>query len=155
MRQRPVVKRCQWDADQHSFSKNCTFTGGFAGTFGLPCGPTNVGPDGAPCSEPLRPTRAWEHTASVERDLGRAVRVGVDVVYRRPTALPVVKETNRLWNVSGADVIGYRNGRAETIVDYSSGGDTYQRYRAVTASARKQVGAFRFLLAYTRSQHEG
>jgi hypothetical protein len=151
----PLVQKCKWNADTSSFSKECVLAGGFSGTVGLPCGAENVAADGTPCNGSVRLPRAWEHSAGAQHELGLGVRAGVDLVYRRFTALPDVIETNRLWNASGTTGSGYRNGRSQLVFDYSSNESAIDRYLGVTASLTKQAGAFKFLLAYTLSQHKG
>jgi hypothetical protein len=145
-----------WNADTAAFDKSCVVTGGQGdNTVGRPCGPDGTNPDGTSCDQALRLTRTWEHTLGASHELGAGVRIGADVVYRRPTVRSAVGETNRVRNLSGADVLGYRNGRAESVLDYSTENVTDDRYLAVTGSVRKQTGAFKMMASYTWSQHRG
>jgi hypothetical protein len=144
--------RCRWNDSTAQYDRECTYSGGSNSiSAGLPCSPTNVGIDGAPCNQPLRMSRSWEHTAGLEQNLGRGVRLAVDLVYRRAHRLPETAETNRVWNSIGLDTSGYRNGRAQTIVDYSTRADGYSRYLDLTVALRRDLGALRLLAAYVYS----
>jgi len=150
-----LERKCLWNADTMTFSKACVwFGGGHRNTVGLPCGATNVGPGGMPCSTGLTPARSREYALGGTHWLGLGVRAGLDIVYRRTDGLPVISETNQQWNPSGESVVGYRDGRAEKINDYSTPRELPDRYLGATASLTKPAGAFKFLLAYTVSKHE-
>jgi hypothetical protein len=119
---------------------------------GLPCGSTGVDDDGNPCRAGLRLPRAWEHSLSAEHEVGLGARPFVELVYRRPSHLPNVTETNRIWSPQGDVVVGYRNGRQEIVNNYASDGDG-DRYIDLTVGVRKETGALRLLTAYTYSRH--
>jgi hypothetical protein len=148
----PWSQRCTFNPDTNQFDKSCVFSGGYQGSVGLPCGADGVAPDGAPCGEQLRLARAWEHAISVEHEVGWNVRPFVELVYRRLVDLPQVTETNRLWNLAGEAVTGYRNGRQEEVRNYSTTGAA-ERYLDLTVGVRKEVGALRALASYTYSRH--
>jgi hypothetical protein len=150
----PANRKCNWDPDAMSYSRGCVFSGGgFSGSVGLPCGATGVDDNGNPCLEGLRLPRAWEHAMSAEHDVGLGARPFLELVYRRPTHLPRITETNRVWNAQGEVVTGYRSGRQEVVNDYTSaaGGN---RYLDLTVGVRKETGALRLLTAYTYSHHQ-
>jgi hypothetical protein len=63
--------------------------------------------------------RTWEHTVGAERDLGKGVRLGADLVYRRTTDLPNDAQPRRLYNDPRL----------------------YQRYWGGTAALQKRAGA--------------
>jgi hypothetical protein len=151
-----VSRRCNFDPNTGAFSKSCVWSGGDSpNTVGQPCGVGNVGPDGRPCDAGLRLPRSWELAVGASQELGRGVRAGADVIYRRPHDLPAELETNEIWNPSADAVTGYRSGRAEKIVDYSPSAAIEERYLGATAWLRREAGALRFLLSYTLSRHEG
>ena len=98
------------------------FSGGAAGnTIGLPCGPTGVDANGpalprsrwaspAPTSTPSAPSARW----------CQGLALSLDFVYRTFSNQYEIRETNRIWNGTGSSLDftgGYRNGRAETIID--------------------------------------
>jgi hypothetical protein len=146
-------RRCFWDADTATYSRSCVDNRDHPGTVGLPCGPTNLAADGAPCGQPLRLARAWELSMGLERALVLGTSFRLDVVYRRSADLPVIRETNQVWNGAGNVVTGYQTGRAEIVRDYSSDPDGRRRYLGVTAAIQKQTGPLRLLLAHTWSRH--
>jgi hypothetical protein len=152
-RETQFEQRCRWDSDTMSYSKDCVLSGGLStSTVGLPCGPTNVRDDGSPCDGTLRPAHAWEHTIGAEQALPGDLRLSADLVYRRAASLIESRETNRIWNSSGSNVTGYRDGRAQTINDVSSNPNRSRRYLAMTAALTKQSGAWKLLCAYTFSR---
>jgi hypothetical protein len=151
-RRTPVSQRCTWNPDTSKFDRGCVFSGGFSGSVGLPCGPDNVTAAGTPCGQALQLPRAWEHSLGAEHEVGRGVRPFVELVYRRSTNLPTVAETNRIWTATGEVVSGFRNGRAEHVMDYSTTA-TADRYLDVTLGVRKDAGALRLLGAYTFNRH--
>jgi hypothetical protein len=147
-------QRCSWDAERQDYSRNCVFSGGIGRTVGLPCGPDDLAPDGTSCRQVLQPPRSRELWGGVERALTSRFRVGLDVIHRRSVGLPQTEETNRNWNAAGTAVSGFRTGRAQSVYDYSTLSAATSRYLGVTASARQELGALRFLLSYTWSKHE-
>jgi hypothetical protein len=148
-------RRCLWNTDTNSFDKSCVLSGGRSrSTIDQPCGTDAIGADGTRCASAPRLVRAWEHTAGASHELGRGFRVSADLVYRRPTVRAVERETNSVWNASGTDIVGYRDGRAERIVDYSTTPASDDRYLGVTGAVRKQAGLLKMLVSYTFSQHK-
>jgi hypothetical protein len=152
----PATQSCLWSPDTQRYDKSCVLSGGpFTGSVGLPCGPDGLNSEGAPCRQPPRLPRAWEHTVGIEQALGRGFRLDLDVLYRRAGQLSAMEETNRIWNPSGENVLGYRNGRAQQIMDYSAVPTASLRYLDATVAVKKAAGAFRLLAAYTYSPDGG
>jgi hypothetical protein len=151
---RATTRRCAWDTTAMTFTKDCTWSGGDSrNTVGLPCGPINVQSDGTPCAAGLRLPRSWEYALGLDQALGAGIRAGVDVVYRRTSDLPLLVETNRVWNSAGDLTSGYRNGRAEVIQDYTTS-PTMESYRGATLWFSRPAGRFKFLASYTLSWHD-
>ena len=150
-----VAQRCSWDAATMRYSKGCVWSGGGnQQTVGLPCGPVGLDAAGAPCSSSLAEPRSWEYVLGGSHLLGLGIRAGLDVVYRRASGLPRIQETNRIWNATDDTTIGFRNGRDLSVLDYSDRGPP-SRYLGATAWLRREAAPFRFMLAYTRSNHDG
>jgi hypothetical protein len=149
----PVTRRCKWNADTGSYSRECVVSGGNGGiTFGLPCGPSGVQSDGTSCDSSLALPVSWEHTVGATRLLGGGLALDLDLVYRRMSGLPSGQETNRIWVGSpAAPPTGYRSGRAQTVIDWSSSAEQLRQYLGLTVALQKRTGAARFLLAYTLS----
>jgi hypothetical protein len=151
-----VSQRCLWDAARQTFTRDCEYSGGSSGrTFGLPCGPSGVWPDGTPCRDPLVVPRTYEYTVGGEREVVEGIALGLDLVYRRYSNQYETRETNRIWNAAGTDVVGYRNGRPEQIIDMGTPDGAYRYYRGVTLSFNKRQGRLRSYLSYTLSQLHG
>jgi hypothetical protein len=172
-------RRCQWnptggprgdgyDADGNPvFDANCTYSGGqTTNTFGSPCGPTGIRPDGSRCHEKLKLPRTSELTLGVEREVTEGVAVSLDAVYRKFANQFDRRETNRIWNASGTDLEGgsragasvlggYRNGRPETILDMSTPDGAWRRYQGLTVGLSKRQGRFKAHASYTLSRLTG
>jgi hypothetical protein len=154
-----VQRDCQWDAGSQTFSRNCQYQGGAnTVTFGLPCGPQGVTPDGQGCAHSLRLPRMYEYTLGVERELVPGLSIGGDFIYRLFTHPFEIVESNRIWNPSGSDLAGggsYRNGRPEQVQDLETPDSAQRRYVGVTAVARKRAGPFKIQMGYTWSRLQG
>jgi hypothetical protein len=157
-----VSRECKVDdpaATRLTYNRECEFRGGASkATFGLPCGPTGLNPDGTSCRQELRLPRMWEYTMGVEREVVPGFSLGADAIYRVFTHPYELYETNRIWNQSGSALLGvggYRNGRPETIQDVETPDAAQRRYRGVTVVARKREGRLRVMMGYTWSKLEG
>src|SRR6185436_1440222 len=63
-------QNCKWDPNTSTFTSGCVFSGGrSANTFGSPCGPSGIAPDGTDCHEKLKIPRTWEYTLGGEREV--------------------------------------------------------------------------------------
>jgi hypothetical protein len=153
-----VARECKVD-EAGRYTKECEYRGGASkATFGLPCGPTGVNPDGTSCRQELRLPRMWEYTLGAERELLPGFSVGADLIYRVFTHPYEIYETNRVWNDSGTALMGlggYRNGRAELIQDVETPDSARRKYRGVTLVARKREGRLRVNMGYTWSKLDG
>jgi hypothetical protein len=144
---------CRWDQASSDFSRDCVVTGGPEGrTVGLPCGASNAAPDGSPCAVAPRLPGTWEVTVGGGREIIRNLTLDLDLVHRRASGLPGVRETNRLWNAAGESTVGFRTGRPQPIDDWSTSGSLGRRYLGLTASLEKRAGRFRALAAYSWSR---
>jgi hypothetical protein len=81
--------------------------------------------------------------------------LGLDLVYRRFRNQYETRETNRIWNQSGTALLGYRNGRPETVIDMGTPDGATRYYRGITASMNRRQGRLRAYLSYTLSQLRG
>jgi hypothetical protein len=150
-----VSQRCRWDPVTQAFSKDCVLSGGALGmTVGRPCGPSGVGDDGRRCEAALRMPETWEHTVATRQALGDFATLELALVYRRTTALPHISETNRIWNPSASVLLGYRNGRSETVLDHSTAETASRRYYGGTVSLRTQTAKLKGSLAYTYGRQQ-
>ena len=146
-------RTCLWDPDTSTYSRLCAVNGGASGrTLGLPCGANNVGPDGSPCAVAPRLPTTWELTVGGGREIARNLTLDLDVVQRRAAGLPGVRETNRLWDAAGENVLGYQTARRQPIDDWSTAGTLGRRYLGVTAALEKRAGRFRAVAAYSWSR---
>ena len=69
-----------------------------------------------------------------------------------------MNETNRVWNVGGnrlEQTGGYRNGRAEQILDLGTPDGAERRYDGVSLGITKREGRFKVNVSYTLSKLEG
>lgn len=152
----PASKRCQWNPATLSYDLGCTFSGGLSSnTFGLPCGPTGVDITGNPCREALKSPRTWEYTLGTEREIADGLALGSDIIYRRFTNQYDVSETNRIWNTSGSELDrtgGFRNGRAQTILNQASPDAAIKTYTGVTTALTQREGKVKIRLSYTWSK---
>jgi hypothetical protein len=148
----PITQRCLWNASRNAFDRNCEYRGGNRNTFGLPCGPTGIDVRGNPCSERLGVPRTHEYTLGGEREVIPGVALAVDLVYRKFNNQYEQRETNRIWNQAGTNIVGYRNGRAESIIDMGTPDGATRTYRGVTAALNKRQGLVRTYVSYTLSE---
>ena len=154
-RPRQVERRCLFNDVNQQFDRECTYNGGDRTTVGLPCGPAGLAADGTPCTGNLRLPRMWEHTLGGEATLPWGVRTSLDLIERRTDRTWTTLETNRIWNMSGTAVTGYRSGRAEMIVDLASAPQLPRRHRAVMAAASQMGRLGGLQLAYTWMRSHG
>jgi hypothetical protein len=151
-----VKQRCKWNTSTEKFDKECEYSGGASrNTFGLPCGPTGVNVDGSPCREALTIPRTYEYTMGAEREILQGVALSLDLVYRQFDNQYEQRETNRIWDESGTRVIGYRNGRNETVIDMGTPDGASRYYRGATLGFNKREGRGRLYVSYTMSQLNG
>jgi hypothetical protein len=151
-----VRKTCNWDGEGENYNTNCEYSGGGGkNTLGLPCGPTGIDPTGAPCVQKLKTPHAMEYTLGGEREVVEGLALGLDLVYRQYSNQYEQNETNRIWNPSGSQIVGYRNGRNETVLDMGTPDGAKRYYRGVTASLNKRAGRLRTYVSYTLSQLRG
>jgi hypothetical protein len=152
----PTTQRCKWNAVTQAYDTECTYSGGATkNTIGLPCGPTGIDPSGQSCRKKLGVPRTIEYTLGGEREVFEGIAFGVDLVYRRFNNQYEQNETNRIWNQSGTALLGFRNGRAETINDMGTPDGATRYYRGATISMNKRQGRFKSYLSYTISQLRG
>jgi hypothetical protein len=90
-----------------------------------------------------------------EREIIQGIAVSADLVYRRFKNQYETRETNRIWDASGTRVIGYRNGRNETVTDMGTPDAATRFYRGATLGFNKREGRGRLYLSYTISQLRG
>jgi hypothetical protein len=152
----PTTERCLWNTRTQGYDRDCVYSGGPSrNTLGLPCGPTGYDAQGRPCREGLGVPRTFEYTVGGERELAEGIAVGLDLVYRSYQNQFEQNETNRIWNPAGSAVLGYRNGRNETVVNMGTPDGARRTYRGITASLNKRQGRLRSYLSYTLSQLRG
>jgi hypothetical protein len=152
----PTSKRCLWDPMTNGYTRDCEYRGGAGrNTVGLPCGPSGIGPDGNSCREQLKVPRTHEYTLGGEREIVPGVGLAMDVVYRKFNNQYETRETNRIWNQSGTAVIGYRNGRNETVIDMGTPEGATRTYQGLTMAINKRQGMVKTYLSYTLSKLYG
>jgi hypothetical protein len=161
-----VSQRCEWNPDEaakyerpddpRAFNRNCTYSGGSSkNTFGRPCGPTGIDLNGAPCVEALTIPRTYEFAMGAERELVQGVALGLDGIYRRFNNQYDTRETNRIWNTSGSALVGFKNGRSETISDRATPDYNNRTYMGLTLALRKREGRLKAQTSYTISSLRG
>jgi hypothetical protein len=152
-------QRCRWNEADQAYTRECTFSGGLTtNTFGSPCGPTGINPDGSSCRQKLTLPRTFEATLGGERELTSGLALSFDLIYRKFSNQFDRRETNRIWNSAGnelARVGSFRNGRAETISDLSTPAGAWRRYQGVTMGLNKREGRFKTHFEYTLSRLTG
>jgi len=149
-------QRCLWNPDNQQYDKNCVSAGGVStSTFGSPCGPSGVDVTGQPCIEKLKTPRTYEYTVGAEREIVQGVGLAGDLVYRNFSNQYEQNETNRIWNDSGTDVVGYRNGRAVQIQDMGTPSDAKRSYLGLTLALNKRAGRLKTYVSYTLSRLYG
>ena len=152
-------QRCRWNDTTQAFDTGCVFSGGLtSNTVGLPCGPSGINADGTPCQQRLRLPTTWELTFGSEREVAQGLALSIDLVYRKYTHQFHTRETNRIWNDTGTglrQVGGYRNGRAETIVDIGTEDGAERRYTGVSVAAVRREGRLKTHASYTWSELRG
>jgi hypothetical protein len=151
----PVSTRCLYNSVNGLYDKDCEYRGGTRNTFGLPCGPTGVDAQGNECREKLGVPRTFEYTIGGEREIVPGVALAVDLIYRQFENQYEQRETNRIWNQAGTNIIGYRNGRNETVIDMGTPDGAKRTYRGVTAALNKRQGLVRTYVSYTLAQLYG
>jgi hypothetical protein len=154
-----VSRDCKYNATTGKYDSNCVWSGGANSvTFGRPCGPQGINPDGTDCTTKLRLPRMWEYTLGAERELSPGLSLGGDFVYRVFTHPFETFETNRIWNPSGTELDtggGYRNGRAESVRDLETSDKARRSYTGVTTVLRRRTGPVKVQMGYTWSRLAG
>jgi len=154
-----VSRRCRWNPATQAFDLGCTYSGGrTTNTVGLPCGPSGLNGDGSNCRETLQIPRTTEVTAGAERELVQGTSGSIDAVYRQFQHQYEVRETNRIWGGSGSQLDGaggYRNGRAQTVMDLGTPADARRRYLGITGAVTRREGQVKLRAAYTWSRLDG
>jgi hypothetical protein len=152
-------QRCRWNDATGLYDVGCVFSGGLSSnTVGLPCGPTGFHPDGTPCLQGLTLPRTTELTFGGEREVVPGLALSIDGVYRKFSNQYHTRETNRIWNDTGSGlrpVGGYRNGRAESIVDLGTEDEAQRRYAGVSFSLARREGRLKTQGSYTWSRLDG
>jgi hypothetical protein len=90
-----------------------------------------------------------------EREIIQGVAMSLDLVYRRFNNQYEQRETNRIWDEAGTRIIGYRNGRPETVIDMGTPDGATRYYRGATLGFNKREGRGRLYVSYTMSQLHG
>jgi hypothetical protein len=114
--------------------------------------------DGSNCRETLQIPRTTEVTAGAERELVQGTSGSIDAVYRQFQHQYEVRETNRIWGGSGSQLDGaggYRNGRAQTVMDLGTPADARRRYLGITGAVTRREGQVKLRAAYTWSRLDG
>ena len=152
-----VSRKCAWSAALNAYDEgNCVYSGGATkNTIGMACGPDGIDANGNSCRQGLQTPRTVEYTFGGEREIVEGVALALDFVYRRFNNQYEMRETNRIWNGAGSSVIGYRNGKAETVVDMGTPDGATRYYRGITAAINKRQGRARAYVSYTISQLAG
>jgi hypothetical protein len=149
-------QRCLWNPDSGSYDRACVFSGGLSrNTFGSPCGPSGLDAEGRSCQQPLGIPRTYEYGLGAERELVQGLALSLDFTHRRYAHQFEVSETNRIWSQSGDGVVGYRNGRAEAIMDLGTPASATRQYTGVTLGLNKRGGRLKALASYTWSTLTG
>jgi hypothetical protein len=150
---------CRWDSSSQTYTSGCTYSGGLSkNTFGLPCGPSGVNPDGSNCRESVGIPRTWEYTFGGEREVVQGIAISTDLTYRKFLNQFNVHETNQIWNASATaldPVAGFRNGRNETINDLETPEQAQRRYAGVTLGIKKREGRLKIFTYYTLGVLQG
>lgn len=152
-------KDCLWNEDTQSYSSDCFSSGGSGSTtFGLPCGPDGLNPDGTSCKTALRAPRVHELTVGAEREIVTGVTAGVDVIYRKFVHQWEDLETNAIWNQGGTDQRrdgAWKTGRAQFVYDLETPDEARRRYKAATFFLRREEGFLKVKASYTWSRYDG
>jgi hypothetical protein len=149
-------RRCLWNPTAQSYDQDCVQSGGLSrNTVGSPCGPTGLDDAGQPCLQRLTLPRTREYTLGVEREVLPAVGLSLDLIYRAFGNRYELRETNRIWNPSGTAVLGYRNGRPETVIDVDTPGSARGTYRGMTLALDRRQGRLKTAFSYTLSDLRG
>src|SRR5215471_5483331 len=135
-----VSRRCNWNQNNDQFDQNCIWQGG--------AGNSTV-------AKNLTAPKTYEATVGIGREVAPGTAVNLDFTYRRFTHQFETVETNRIWNASGTQVIGYRNGFAETINELQTPSGAWREYKGLTFLATKTVGDLLLNGSYTLSWLNG
>ncbi len=128
-----VQQRCNWNPATEAYDQECQYSGGATNTV----------------AKNLTTPRTYELTLGGEHEATPGTTVGLDLIYRQFTNPFEDVETNRIWNESGTAILGYRNGRNETISELRTPSEAYRRYYGMTASLSKQEGDLLVNASYT------
>jgi hypothetical protein len=154
-----VSRRCLYNEGTGQYDRDCVFSGGRSGaTVGRPCGPTGIDEQGRPCNTSLVIPKTMEYTVGAEREVAEGLSVAVDAIYRNYTNQYEKSETNQIWNPGGNALMrsgGYRNGRAQTVIDLGTPDGARRRYVGVTASVNRREGRMKMQGSYTWSRLDG
>jgi hypothetical protein len=145
-------QRCAYNPTTGQYDQSCVFSGGLSqNTIGSPCGPSGLDAEGNECHQKLQLPRTYEVTAGGEREVLQGLALSLDYVHRSYTHQFEINETNQIWNSSGTAVIGYRNGRRETILDLETPSNAYRNYDGISVGFTKREGRVKARGSYTWS----
>jgi hypothetical protein len=152
-----VTYRCLFDESTQDYTSNCT-VGGQTRTVGRPQGP-DYDADGNAIDKfnpgALTVPRVHELSVGAEREWLTGFSTGVDFQWRQFTHQWEDLETNVIWNESGTDTTGFKNGQSEFIYDLETPEEAERRYLGLSLFARKFIGDWQVMASYTWSKTEG
>ncbi len=107
-------------------------------------------------SDDLKNPYSDEFDVGISRDLGAGWAVDVTGTYEYAQNFWEDDEVNLIWNDDGTDVVGYRNGKNESIYRIRTPDDSFTEYTGLELSVARQFSdGFSVLGSYTWSRAYG
>ncbi len=97
------------------------------------------------------PPSVDEVAVGIKREIFDSSVIGLDFTYRRYSNMWADEETNRIYDPTGARVVGYANGSAQSILVAHTTKQAWREYKGVDVWVQATPGKFDILASYTLS----
>lgn len=116
---------------------------------------TSGGPSGRVFGKSPVTPHVDEVAVGYHQQVGTDAAAGVDGTYRRYSNLWADEEVNRIYDPTGTKIIGYVNGRAQSILRAETPKSAYRQYEGLDLWTSGTVGRLDLYAAYTLSFTNG
>lgn len=113
------------------------------------------GPAGREFAIGSTPPSTDEVSVGVKREVADRTSIGADATWRRYSNLWVEEEVNRIWDISGTRIIGYRDGVAQSRLKVHNPASAYRDYKGLDLWVQGRPGNWDLLANYTLSLTQG
>jgi hypothetical protein len=95
-----------------------------------------------------KPSHSDDVTATIRREIFRNTVTSLEYTWRRAQNAPETTEINRIWDITGYRVIGYRDGINHTVTYYDNPDRVMRTYNGFTLSVESQPTPEFYILGF-------